>query len=86
MLLPRRRPNHQQQLLRKPSRRGRIVKRSQSNDGGHTGVVGNRRDKFDGHPALPGCFKKEKEPNLALLDISDLGTQFEHPGGRAKDE
>jgi hypothetical protein len=62
------------------------VKRSQSNDGGHTCVVGNRRDKFDGHPALPGCFKKEQEPNLALLDISDLGTQLEHPGRRAKDE
>jgi hypothetical protein len=62
------------------------VKRSQSNDGGHTCVVGNRHDEFAGHPALPGCFKKEQEPNLALLDISDLGTQLEHPGWRAKHE
>ncbi len=62
------------------------MKGSELNDGGHTCVVGNGRDKFDGHPALPGCFKKEKEPNLALLDISDLGTQLEHPGWRAKDE
>ena len=62
------------------------MKRSESNDGGHTCVAGNRRDKFVGHPALPGGFKKEEESNLAFLDISDLGTQLEHPGWRAKDE
>jgi hypothetical protein len=62
------------------------VKRSQANDWGHTCVVGNGRDKLDGHPAFPGRFKKEQKPNLAVLDIRNLGTQLEHPGVRAKGE
>ena len=62
------------------------MKRSRSNDCAPASVVANSRDKLYGHPAFPGCFKEEQEPDLLLLDISDLGTQLEHSGWRAKDE
>jgi len=63
-----------------------MVKRSKSNERGRTWVVGNGRDKFDGHRAFPRCLEEEQKPNLSLLHVSDLGTQFKHPGRRTKDE
>jgi hypothetical protein len=62
------------------------MKLSGSNDRRPTSVVANSSDKLHGHPAFPGCFKEEQEPDLFLLDISDLGPQLEHSGWRAKDE
>ena len=63
-----------------------MVKRSKRNDCRPSSAVANGSDKLHGHPAFPGCFKEEQEPDLLLLDISDLGTQLEHPGWRAKNE
>ena len=62
------------------------MKRSKANDWSQARVIGNRGDKLDGHSSFPGCCKKEQEPNLSLLDISDLGTQLKYPGWRAQDE
>ena len=59
---------------------------SESACGRSSRIAADCSDKLDGHPAFPGCFKKEQKTNLALLDISDLGAELEHTGGRAKDE
>jgi hypothetical protein len=60
--------------------------RSKWNDCRPSSVVANGRDKLYGHSAFPGCFKEKQESDLLLLDISNLGTQLEHPGWRAKNE
>jgi hypothetical protein len=62
------------------------VKKLKCNGCGPTSVVTDSRDKLYGHPAFPGCFKEEQQPDLQLLDISDLGPQLEHSGWRSKDE
>jgi hypothetical protein len=57
-----------------------------ANDRGCARDLGDRGDKLDRHAAFPGCFKKEQNPNLPLLDIGDAGGDLEHPCWRAKDE
>jgi hypothetical protein len=58
----------------------------ESNDHGSGRVVRNCGHKLDCHSAFPLRLKSKYKANMTLIDIGDVGFEFEYAGWMAKDE